>query len=61
MEPFHGRGQDAFLVVNRDDDLDEPAPSGRHCGRAACGGKVTHATEVRRRELEGRETRMNAG
>ncbi|GAA0210686.1 hypothetical protein GCM10009527_003330 [Actinomadura nitritigenes] len=67
MQPPHARGEDAFLVVDGDDHLDQPAPPavvvhgrGRRGGRASFGDKVTHGTEVRVRVWEAPEPLINA-
>ncbi|GAA1863537.1 hypothetical protein GCM10009736_33440 [Actinomadura bangladeshensis] len=66
MQPLHAGGQDAFLVVDGDDHLDQPAPSPaargrrRRGGRAPFGDEVIHATEVRRGPWEAGEAPINA-
>ncbi|GGQ14481.1 hypothetical protein GCM10010187_33470 [Actinomadura coerulea] len=67
MQAFDAGGEDAFLVVDGDDHLDEPSPSavvvrrrGRRGGRARFGDEVTHGTEVRGPVWEGGEPCLNA-
>ncbi|GAA2170857.1 hypothetical protein GCM10009727_95620 [Actinomadura napierensis] len=67
MQALHAGGQDAFLVVDGDDHLDQPSPPavlvhgrGRRGGRAPFGDKVTHVTEVRRPVWEAPEPWINA-